>query len=73
MNSSVNSPDSFSLYTAIPLETASNSWNDLNSMVFQSFHYQLYVTILVDTEDTHGFPMLYSALQTAFYLYHQVY
>ena len=38
MNSSVNSPDSFSLYTAIPLESASNSWNDLNSMVFGSFH-----------------------------------
>ena len=37
-NSSVNSPDSDSLYTAIPLESASNSWNDLNSMVFGSFH-----------------------------------
>ena len=38
MKSSVNSPDSFGLYTAIPLESASNSWNDLNSMVFGSFH-----------------------------------
>ena len=38
INSSVNSPDSCSLYTAIPLESASNSWNDLNSMVFGSFH-----------------------------------
>ena len=37
-NISVNSPDSDSLYTAIPLESASNSWNDLNSMVFGSFH-----------------------------------
>ena len=37
INSSVNSPDSFSLYTAIPLESVSNSWNDLNSMVFGSF------------------------------------
>ena len=61
MNSSVNSPDLFSLYTAIPLESASNSWNDLNSMVFQSFHHQLLVTILVDTEDTNGLPTLHSA------------
>ena len=38
INSSVNSPDSCSLYTAIPLESASNSWNDLNSLVFGSFH-----------------------------------
>ena len=38
MNSSVNSPDSFSLFTDIPLESASNSCNDLNSMVFGSFH-----------------------------------
>ena len=38
MNSSVNSRDSFSLYTAIPLQSASNSWNDLNSIVFGSFH-----------------------------------
>ena len=38
MNISVNSPDSFSLYTAIPLELASNSWNDFNSTVFGSFH-----------------------------------
>ena len=37
-NNSVNSPDSDSLYTAIPLESASNSWNDLNSMVFGNFH-----------------------------------
>ena len=29
MKSSVNSPDSFILYTAIP-QSASNSWNDLN-------------------------------------------
>ena len=38
INSSVNSPDLYSLYTAIPLESASNSCNDLNSMVFGSFH-----------------------------------
>ena len=38
MNSSVNSPDSFSLYTAIPLESASNSWNYLNRIEFGSFH-----------------------------------
>ena len=37
-NSSLNSPDSDSLYTALPLESATNSWNDLNSMVFGSFH-----------------------------------
>ena len=37
-NSSVNSPDSDVLYTAIPLESASDSLNDLNSMVFGSFH-----------------------------------
>ena len=37
-NGSVNSPDSFRLYTAKPLESASNSWNDLNGMVFGSFH-----------------------------------
>ena len=38
MNSSVNSPDSFCQYSAIPLESASNSGNDLNSMVFGSFY-----------------------------------
>ena len=37
-NSSVNSPDSDVLYTAIPLESASDSWIDLNTMVFGSFH-----------------------------------
>ena len=37
-NSSVNSPDSDILYTAIPLESASDSWIDLNTMVFGSFH-----------------------------------
>ena len=39
-------PDSFSLYTAIPLESASNSWNDLNSMVFGSFHHALQTAFL---------------------------
>ena len=38
MNSSINSPDSFSLYTAIPLESTNYSRNDLNGMVFGSFH-----------------------------------
>ena len=38
INSSLNSPDSFSLYTTLPLESAGNSLNDLNSMVFGSFH-----------------------------------
>ena len=37
-NSSVNSPDSDVLYTAIPLESASDSWIDLNTMVLGSFH-----------------------------------
>ena len=60
MNRSVNSPDSFSLYSAIPLESASSSWNDLNVMVFGSFHHQLFVTNPVDTQDTHGLPTLHS-------------
>ena len=34
----VNSPDSDSLYTAIPFHLSSNSWNDLNSMSLGSCH-----------------------------------
>ena len=34
----MNSPDSDVLYTALPLESASDYLNDLNSMVFGSFH-----------------------------------
>ena len=37
-NFTVNSPDADILYTAIPLESASESWNDLNRMVFGSFY-----------------------------------
>ena len=37
-NFTVNSPDADILYTAIPLELASESCNDLNRMVFGSFH-----------------------------------
>ena len=37
-NSSVNCPDSDVLFTAIPLESASDSWNVFNSIVFGSFH-----------------------------------
>ena len=62
----MNSPDSFSLYTAIPLESASNSWNDLNVMLFGSFHHQLFVTIPVETQDTHSLPTLHSVLQSTF-------
>ena len=66
MNRSVNSPDSFSLYSAIPLESASNSWNDLNVMVFGNVYHQLFMTIPVDTQDTPGLPTLHSVLQSAF-------
>ena len=34
----MNSPDADILYTAIPLESASESCNDLNRMVFGRFH-----------------------------------